>query len=739
MEQAAVVGVSSSQQGNNRRSVMRQFSIRSKIILTLLFTGLSCLAAGGIIGYRSGSEALNQSVTKQLTAQREIKRQRVESYIRNQLRFTEAVGGAPQITEAAKALIAAYRDMHADLKADPSGELADTTVLTAWYTRDFLPRLDKIAGGHTPLEGLMPIDPVGRRLQADYIARNPNQDGSKNLLTSAPGGSRYDVAHARHHPGLKRIVDTIGFFDINIMDAETGDVVYGGAKEPDFGTNMYNGAHARSGFARAAQRALDPQNGGKAVVEDFSPYMPSAFAPQMFAAVPIISGGQTIGVFVAQINIRTLDSLLTDDRRWQTTGQGETGEVQLVGQDRLMRSQSRFFATDPEKYLKDVQANGLPTSIADQIRTVNTTILYMRIRNDAVDLAFRNQTGVGRFLESRGVEVVEAYGPVEVAGLRWAILAKQDVSEAFAPAARLNRDLLVAAAVAAILLTFLALACAGLFMKPLHRVVAGMQARASGGDIDPLTVRGDDEFAELARGYNAMAATIGERDRQLAAAEQTSTELLRHLYPAGLIERMHNEAEVTAETVTNVTVVVIWMDGIDAIAADRSAAEMGVVLNTLLDAVNGAAATHGVEPVRSLGESLIAVCGLSSPRLDHAMRALAWTHSSTMAVQRLNTDWSKSISLRFGLASGEVDVLLLSRSHAAYDIWGRTLTVARRIVLEAEPGWVRVSDSTYSLLTEVEGFEPSPPIETPVLGTLTTWARPAATRTRPDARPLAAE
>ena len=251
--------------------------------------------------------------------------------------------------------------------------------------------------------------------------------------------------------------------------------------------------------------------------------------------------------------------------------------------------------------------------------------------------------------------------------------------------------------------------------------------------------RGDDEFAELARGYNAMAATIGERDRQLAAAEQTSTELLRHLYPAGLIERMHNEAEVTAETVTNVTVVVIWMDGIDAIAADRSAAEMGVVLNTLLDAVNGAAATHGVEPVRSLGESLIAVCGLSSPRLDHAMRALAWTHSSTMAVQRLNTDWSKSISLRFGLASGEVDVLLLSRSHAAYDIWGRTLTVARRIVLEAEPGWVRVSDSTYSLLTEVEGFEPSPPIETPVLGTLTTWARPAATRTRPDARPLAAE
>jgi hypothetical protein len=41
---------------------MRQLSIRSKIILTLLLTGLACLAAGAIIGYRAGEAALTQSV-----------------------------------------------------------------------------------------------------------------------------------------------------------------------------------------------------------------------------------------------------------------------------------------------------------------------------------------------------------------------------------------------------------------------------------------------------------------------------------------------------------------------------------------------------------------------------------------------------------------------------------------------------------------------------------------------------
>ena len=714
---------------------MRQLSIRSKIILTLLLTGLVCLAAGGIIGYRSGDEALTDSVGRQLTAQRELKKQRVVSYVRNQLRFTEAVGSSPETIAAAQALITAFHDMHADVQADAAAEKADTEVLAAWYRKDFLPRIDKIAGSHTPLEGLMPSDPVGRRLQADYIARNPHPDGEKDRLKAAPGGSRYDAVHERFHETIRRLAKTVGFYDINLMDAATGDVVYTVAKEPDFGSNMYHGAFVQSGFAHVAQRALDPKNGGKAVIEDFSAYMPSAFAPQMFTAVPIIADGQTIGVFVAQIDISALNSLLTDDNGWRLTGQGETGEVQLVGEDRLLRSQSRFLVQDPTRFLADLQANGMPTSVADQIRLLGTSILYMPVRNDAIGLALRNQTGVARFVDTRGVEAVFAYGPLEIAGLRWTILAKQDVAEAFAPEEHLKRQLLVAGASVAILLTFLALACAGLFTRPLRRVVAGMQGLSGGKAAEPIEVTGNDEFAELGRGYNAMAATIGERDRQLAAAEQRTDDLLHSLYPAGLAEKIRSGADVTAETIGNVTVAVTWMDGLDALAIEHNATEMGEILNMLLQTIESAAANHGVEPVRSLGESHIAVCGLSSPRLDHAMRTLAWTQSAALAVERLGTTWAGSISLRFGLASGEVDVLLLQRGHAAFDIWGRTLSIARRIAVDTEPNTVRVSESTFALLTDIDGFEPGPPAVAPALGRLATWTR----RTTPQATPAVAK
>ena len=585
--------------------------------------------------------------------------------------------------------------------------------------------MDRIVGSHTPLEGLIPADPVGRRLQADYIARNPFPNGQKKLLNAAPGKSRYDVAHARFNEAMRRTAETIGFYDVNIMDAETGDVVYTVAKEADFGSNMYHGAFAQSGFARAARRALDPKNGGQAIIEDYSLYMPAGFAPQLFTAAPLIVDGLTIGVLVAQIDIGTLNGLLTDDNGWQVTGQGETGEVQLVGEDRFMRSQSRFMATQPDRFLAQVQANGTPASVVAQVRAIGTTIMYLRLRNEAIEQAFRNQTGVLEAQDTRGIASVLAYGPVEIAGLRWAIIAKQDVAEAFAPLTRLNRDLLVAAATAAIALTFLALACAGLFMRPLRRVVAGMQALAEGGGDAVLDVRGSDEFAELARGYNAMKNTIADRDGKIADAELRADRLVGNLYPVGLAERVRSGGEVVAETVANVTVVVAWMGGLDALTHDRNATEMSAVLNTLLDAINGAAASHGVEPVRSLGETQIAVCGLSSPRLDHAARALAWCESATVAVRRLGADWAKSVTLRFGLASGEIDVLLLTRGNTAYDIWGRTLAIARRIALEVEPGVIQVSDSTYALLTDVERFEPMPPIVAPVLGTLRSWARPA--------------
>src|SRR5258708_34987280 len=125
-----------------------------------------------------------------------------------------------------------------------------------------------------------------------------------------------------------------------------------------------------------------------------------------------------------------------------------------------------------------------------------------------------------------------------------------------------------------------------------------------------------------------MADAIEQRDNRLIEAEQEKSELLHSIYPSGVAERVRSGAELTAETVPNVTVAFVLIDGLDLLAVKHGAAEVLTILQTLLDALNRAAASHGVEPVRSLGESYIGVCGLSSPRFDLASRTLALVRAS---------------------------------------------------------------------------------------------------------------
>ncbi len=692
-----------------------RFSLRSKIIMTLLPLGLVCLAVGGVLGYRAGDTALNASIEQRLTAQREAKRQRVESYIGNQLKLTNAVAGFPLFAEASREFVAALKDMRS-APPDPAREAADKTALTAWYDTNLVPRLDKVAVGHADASKLLPADAVARRLQVDYVARKDGAD-------AAGGGDAYHRAHDHYHPLIKSFADSVGLHDINLVDPETGDVFYTVAKESDFLSNVRNNPFGRSGFSQIVERALDPRNGGKAVIQDFTAYPPSGFAPQLFTAVPLVANGRTVAVLVAQIDIDALNRLLTDGGRWKESGQGETGEVYLVGEDHLMRSQSRFAIEHPETLGASLRAGGVPEATVKAIEALKTTVLYLPVNTVGIDQAFHNKSGFARYNDYRGVPVLSAYGPVEAGGLRWALAAEQDSEEALAPVAALRRDLLAAAALAAVALTLFALACASVFIRPIRRILAAMENARDRRKTERLAVARTDEFGDLERGFNAMAEEIDARDDRIAALNREIAGMYRSIYPETVAERLQRGVETTAETVSNVTAAVCFVDGIEPPGVQLSAAEARERLNALFDVLLTTAKEQGVEPVHSLGESYIAVCGLSSPRLDHADRTLAWIRASAAAIERLGTDWATSVSLRFGVASGDVDVLVFSSGHTPYDVWGRTLGVARALAMAAAPGTARVDRSVRDLLSEVEGFEACPPVAAAGLGAIASWSR----------------
>jgi class 3 adenylate cyclase len=700
-----------------------RLSIRYKIMLLLLPLGLLCLALGGALGYRAGDQALTASVERELTAQREMKKHRVEAYLQDQLRFTSVSAHTLLIADASKALVAALKELRA-APVDPAAQGSDSAILKAWYGEKFAPRLEKVTGAHIDAATLLPTDPVARRLQAEYIVRNPNPIGEKDKLLAAPRGDAYDEAHGKFHARIKQLRDTFGFYDINLVDPATGDVFYTVAKETDFLSNINNNPFGRSGFTTIVERALDPRNGGAAVIQDYTAYPPSAFEAQLFTAMPVIADGQTIAVLVAQIDVEGLDKLLTDNKQWRQNGAGESGEVQMVGEDHMMRSQSRFLQEDPQKFLALLRSNGMPEATLKQIEAVGSTILYLPIKTDAAEQALHNKTGFETFTDVRGQSVLAAYGPLEVAGLRYALVAKKDVAEAREPVTNLRRDLLTAAAIGSVALTLFSLACASLFTRPIRKLLVAMAAARENPGGARMPVVGSDEFAELERSFNAIADELGKRDSQIATLQREKDELYRSIYPEGLAERLLSSRDTTAETIPNVTVAVCFVEGLETLGAPLSATEARDRLNALFDVLRATAIDLGVEPVRSLGESYIVVCGLSSARVDHADRTLEWSRAAAEAVSHLGAPWARSISLRFGVASGEIDVLLFSAGHTPFDVWGRTLGVARLMAIAAAPDTVQIDQGAHSLLTNVEGLRPCPPIENAAWGAIATWSKP---------------
>ncbi len=704
--------------GAPARHTSWHLSIRSKVLIVLLIVGLGCLAVGGVLGYRAGDTALRDAVAERLTGQLVTKRLRVEAYLANEQRFAAALGSSPLALQAMTAFTSAWASMRQDQTP------FDPAPLQAWYRDKFLPVLDHVSGGKLPLAEFLPTDPVAQRLQTKYIVNNSNASGAAPKPTDAT--SAYDKAHEEFDSQLKRFAEVVRFHDLMLVDTATGDVVYSSAKEPDFASNVFHGSYAQSGLGRVVAKALDPRNGGGTVLEDYSSYAPAGLKPQMFAAYPLASGGRVIGVLVAQLDVTPIDALLSDDGRWAQTGQGQTGETVLVGEDRLFRSQSRMLQQEPDNFFRLVRDNGLPQATIEQIRAVGTSILYLPSSAAAVPEAFRGHSGITRFRDYLGHDVVSAYGPVRVGDIQWAMEVKQDTSEAFGPVAAFSRNLLIAASITSVVLTLLALAWAAYFTRPLRRVLTGMEAMQSGGAMAHVQVTGKDEFAELARGYNNMADAIAGRDAQIATYESDKADTLRALYPQAWAERVRSGTQQTAETLSNVTVTVCWLEGLAPMMAQLDANEMHARLAALFEQLARTAALHDVEPVRSLGESWFGICGLSAPRLDHAARSLAFVEDATAAVQRLGQSWSQPVSLRFGLSSGEINVGIGVRDQTSYDIWGRTMSVARFIAVDSELGEVRVSDATFALLPAVEGFQPCPVINTPAWGPVLSYARAAA-------------
>lgn len=405
-------------------SAFNNLKIGNKLMVVLLGIGSLLIILTGVISFNTAKNALEQESFNKLTAIREMKGNQIEDYfdfIRNQV---ETFSEDEMIIEAMKEFRFAFG------RVGDAGADGDRRI-RAYYEETFLPKLSENLGKKAQLSDYLSQNSSVRRLQDLYISSNSNEVGSKHLLDDAGDGSSYSTIHRRFHPQIRHFLESFGYYDIFLVDHVTGHIVYSVYKEADYATSLLSGPYRSSNFAQVFRDTREANSTGFVKLVDFEPYGASYNAPASFIASPIFDGRTKVGVLVFQMPVDKINDIMTSRNKWSEVGLGESGETYIVAQDGTLRNQSRFLIEDPDGYFEALKEANYANSTIEAIKNTGSALGIQTVETLGTKAAFDGKKEYAIFPDYRGVPVLSAFKPLNIADMDWVLLSEIDEEEAF--------------------------------------------------------------------------------------------------------------------------------------------------------------------------------------------------------------------------------------------------------------------------------------------------------------------
>lgn len=209
-------------------------------------------------------------------------------------------------------------------------------------------------------------------------------------------------------------------------------------------------------------------------------------------------------------------------------------------------------------------------------------------------------------------------------------------------------------------------------------------------------------------------------EAELEREYQRSETLLLSILPAQIAKRLKAEERIADD---HVSVSVLFADIVGFTAKARRAGPAATVamLNRFFSYADDLAELHGCEKIKTVGDGIIAAAGLPAPRPDHATALARYALDLRAAMQNISYA-GEPLRLRIGIHSGPVVAGVIGRRRFTYDIWGDTVNVAARIQQSADPGEIRVSETTRNLLAADFCCTPGTELLARGAGRLSVWS-----------------
>jgi len=646
-----------------------KLSIRSKLLIMLVGVGVISANLIGWLCNQNGKKAIEERVIFQLRSIRAARSNVIKNYFAELKRQVQTLSEDPLVSTTLRDMSSAYNELGNTPLTD-----AERKEELDYYQNTFVSRLRKNVQGDPLAQTYMPKSTSGQYVQYHYMVK-VKEDDRRHFL-KAGDGSRYSDLHAQYHPYLSRICERFNYDDIMLFDAQSQEFIYSVWKEADYGTNLEKGPFGATALAHVVREVMRTRDRGSVVFSDFESYRVTYGTPAAFIAAPIYRGAEFIGVLVIQLPIDELNLVMTSFGQWEREGLGKTGETYIVGQDRLMRSVSRFLVQDQPGYLRSLAKVGYPAQMLEHIEKFETSILQQRIQTPYAEKALAGKEGVMRSIDYRGLPVLAAYAPLRLEGFQWAIVAQSDVSEAFATVDRFEQQLRLYVIGLMVVISFLSLILAGVFTKPIQTILKTIRRVESGDFAAKIPVQTHDEFGQLGSHFNAMLGKLHDQREEIETKSRENEALLLNVLPAAVAQRVKEGQSAPAENFPSVTVLVAHVDHVTTPSAEKPANDSADLLSRIVTLFDSMTEEHSVEPIRTHGATYLAVCGLNIPQLDHPRQMVEFASALVERIQLLRREVELPLKIRVAIHTGPVIAGIIGTRRFIYDVWGETVNVA---------------------------------------------------------------
>lgn len=514
-------------------------NLKQKMIINAaILAAIPVIIASFTLGNSASSsshEALKKAANERLIAIRDSTKESIEGYFDTINKQVITFSGNNMVIDAMNIFTHGFSSYKGDV-VDRDNEKKRKELAT-YYATEFTTEYKKRNLGTSPdiQSWLAKLDDDSIALQHQLIKANKNPLGSKDALADIENDTSYGIYHRLYHPVFRKYLQQFGFYDIFLVEPESGDIVYSVYKELDYSTSLKDGAFANTGIGEAFRKANAAISADFTVLTDFAAYPPSYEDPAAFIASPIFQEGEKIGILIFQMPIDAINSMMTHDNKWKEAGLGKTGETYLVGSDKTLRSNARFLIEDKDGYLAALKKSGTSQKKLDLINTKNTSINLQAANTIGVDAALTGTQGFAVFPDYRNVPVLSAYTPITINGLNWALMSEIDQTEAFAAADEISSQIMTLSISITLVVVVIGIAAGILFAtsitRPIIRLSQTLQQIEHDSDLTTrVDIHSKDEIGDAANALNKMLSKFqdgllqvsGATAQIAAASEETS-------------------------------------------------------------------------------------------------------------------------------------------------------------------------------------------------------------------------